>query len=137
MSGLVFPQISARRGRVWCLLVACGVTVVPLSLAAALNSLPLLLLAFLLSGFGQSGFENEAYVYLSEVSGEKFRNFSQVILSATWGFSQIILALIMQHSINWRVVISAFIACNIYINILIIYNSTNANINDSGIYIYL
>lgn len=55
---------------------ACGIATIPLVLAAALRSFFLLLIALFLGGLGQSGYENESYVLLSEISGEKFRNFS-------------------------------------------------------------
>ena len=53
-----------------------GIASIPLVLAAALDSLPMFLIGLFLGGFGQGGFENESFVYLSEISGENFRNFS-------------------------------------------------------------
>jgi hypothetical protein len=67
-----------------------------------------------LGGFGQSGFENESYVLLSEISGENFRNFSQVLLSAVWGGSQILFALILRFINDWRIIIALIIGCTTF-----------------------
>lgn len=50
------------------------------------NEHTLLTLMFF-SGFGMGGYEAIIYAYVTEISGNRFRNFSTNILFITWGMA--------------------------------------------------
>lgn len=57
-----------------------------------------------IAGFGLSGLEITSLVYVSEISGKRFRNNSNVVLNIAWGLSQVLLGIIFPLLQNWRFV---------------------------------
>ncbi|EGR30923.1 major facilitator superfamily protein, putative [Ichthyophthirius multifiliis] len=61
------------------------------------------------AGLGLNGFEAISLVYVSEISADKFRNYSTVILNCSWAIAQILYSFVSLYLQNWRYVCTVFI----------------------------
>eukprot|EP01016_Furgasonia_blochmanni_P009277 TRINITY_DN1383_c0_g1_i15.p1 TRINITY_DN1383_c0_g1~~TRINITY_DN1383_c0_g1_i15.p1 ORF type:complete len:392 (-),score=26.03 TRINITY_DN1383_c0_g1_i15:97-1272(-) len=78
------------------------------------------MLFFALAGMGLSGFEIVSLVYVSEISAERFRNFSGVILTAVWAAAQVILTTMVYYVTDWRYLLTGVIGIPFLLSLILI-----------------
>ena len=69
---------------------------------ALLHNLDALIVLIILAGLAGSGFESLAYIYNSEISGERFRNYSVVTLGTVWALGQVVIPPVFLIAHDWR-----------------------------------
>jgi len=78
----------------------------------------LLMVFIFLAGLGVSGFETLAYVYTSEVSGGRFRNFSVVTLGTVFALAQVFTSPVFYIGGDWRNILVIIIGIPFLISLL-------------------
>ena len=102
ISGFLFPIISDYGGRKLAMMTAVLITGVSLLTAGFAPSYFYWMIAIAFGGLGLAGIEITSLVYVSEISGPRFRNNSNVILNMAWSLSQVFLGPIFALIANWR-----------------------------------
>jgi MFS transporter, OCT family, solute carrier family 22 (organic cation transporter), member 1 len=77
-----------------------------------------LLIAITIGGVATSGFETLIYVYTSEVSGGRFRNFSVVTLGFVWAVAQVLTSPLFYIISEWRAIFIGVIAIPFLISLI-------------------
>jgi len=81
ISGVVFPYFSESRGRKRAIIFSVAIAGLSIFIGGLSPNIFVFIPLFGLSGFGVQGFEAVTLVYLSEISGPKFRNQSPIVLA--------------------------------------------------------
>eukprot|EP01016_Furgasonia_blochmanni_P028223 TRINITY_DN2965_c0_g3_i3.p1 TRINITY_DN2965_c0_g3~~TRINITY_DN2965_c0_g3_i3.p1 ORF type:complete len:633 (-),score=34.63 TRINITY_DN2965_c0_g3_i3:160-1950(-) len=121
LAGFVFPQISDHRGRRVGLLMSIGLGGLAIFLSGFANNVYVFMIAFGLAGWGLHGFETISLVYVTEVSAERFRNFSSVTLTTVWGAAQLILSPLVLFLNDWRAICTVLIGVPLMVSFIYTY----------------
>ena len=57
---------------------------------------------FFAIGFGLGGFESIVYVYINEISANRFRSISANVIAISWAFAQLLYPFFTKIIQNWR-----------------------------------
>jgi len=102
MAGFLFPYLADSKGRWKGIIAAILIGGVSSIICAIAPDIKILMLFMFLAGFGFSGFETLAYVYNSEVSGQRYRTFSVVTLAFVFAGTQLITSTLFNSMGTWR-----------------------------------
>lgn len=74
-----------------------------------MNSMTLFMVCLFVAGIGLNGFETLSLVYVTEISAERFRNYSTITLLTVWAFAQIVFSFLKLWIKSWRVITTLII----------------------------
>ncbi|KAL4449171.1 hypothetical protein ABPG74_015553 [Tetrahymena malaccensis] len=102
ISGFIFPPLSNKKGRKFALCLSILLAGVSIILCAFSHNIVQFMIMFFFCGVGLNGFETISLVYVSEISAEKFRNYSTISLGCAWSIAQILYGFITYYINSWR-----------------------------------
>lgn len=105
-----FPYFGNWKGRKNGILLANIISGISALAAAFSPNVEIMTIFLILGGFAFSGFEILIFVYTSEVSGERFRNYSTVTLGTVWAVAQIIIAPLFLLVRDWKEIFILYMA---------------------------
>jgi len=117
-SGLVFPSLADNFGRKKVMIYSLFLGATSIIIIGLTKNIDVLIVGLFISGFFLNGYENICLVYVTEISANRFRNFSSVILMTVWAISQIFFAILAHRVHNWRILILIFIGIPLFISVI-------------------
>lgn len=88
-------------------------------ISGLVESVYLFMICIFVAGLCLNGFETIVLVYITEISGKRFRNISAVVLATVWAAAQIFFSPISYFINNWRILISCAIGIPLLISTIL------------------